>query len=104
MGQWIKADGTTTEVSPKNGKDYELAEMREYIGGGYIEIVNIFPGKYMVIDEEGKMKHKSLRLNKEATKLYRQATPFAFIEPNEGDDLGLTIVGDVLVCGVEEIE
>ena len=70
------------EVFPKNGKDFSLEELKQYIGGGYIEIVRCKGGQIMVIDEEGKL--KGLPINPVATMIYGN--------PND------IIVGDVLLC------
>jgi len=79
----IKTNGTITEAKPKNGKDFQLDELKEAIGGGYIEVVRTTDDSMiMVLDEEGKLKR--MPVNPVATALY----------PNLAD----IIVGDVLVC------
>lgn len=93
----IKARGSPAFeiVHPKNKKDFQLAELKDVIGGGYIQIVSIrahskFRGPpleefCMVLDEEGKM--KGFPFNFLATVLY---DPESII--------GDPIVGDVLIC------
>jgi hypothetical protein len=78
-----------TEVKPKNGKDFQLEEMREYIGGGYIEIVTCHDRqRLMVLDEEGKL--KGLPVNILASTIY--GNPYD------------VICGDVLVCQKNQIK
>lgn len=86
MAHWIKANGKETIVSPKNGTDFSLNELKEFIGGGYIEIVDISPMLYMVVDEEGLLKR--LPYNATASSFY----PYS------------DIVGDVLICKKSEIK
>lgn len=75
---------------PKNGTDYQLEELKEAIGGGYIEIcqLNLFPDSVMVIDEDGK--NKGLPFNEMATAIYNRL-------PRD------CIVGDALVCKRSQI-
>jgi hypothetical protein len=78
----IRADGTETEVEPKNGTDFSLEEMQKIVGG-YIEIVHVPRSRdLIVLNEEGKL--EGLPLNQKATALY--ANPMD------------CIVGNVLVC------
>lgn len=51
MATLIKADGTRTEIQPKNGTDFKLEELQEYVDG-YIEIVNLRNGEILVINED----------------------------------------------------
>jgi len=84
MAQWIKTDGTITEVEPANGKDFSLIEVKRFIGGGYVEVIGVRDG-LMLLDEDGK--RKQLPVNELATAV---ALPVL----QRGD----FIVGDVLVC------
>ena len=86
---WIKSNGETKDVIPKNKKDFSLDEMYEYTNGGPIQIVNSKDGKFIVLNEEGKL--TGLPLNKKATNLYE----YGHQDP---------IVGDVLVCNRNQIE
>ena len=80
-----KLDGTVTDVQPRNRTDFTLEELKEFIGGGYIEIVRLDHQRILVCDEEGKLKHFAINLL--ATQLWHQVYgPTDFI------------VGDVLVC------
>lgn len=86
MGQIIKTTGETIEVSPKKGKYFSLQELQTIVGG-YIEMVYLDDSRFMVVNEEGKL--KNLPLNEKATELFN-STDY--------------IVGDVLVCSRKEID
>ena len=91
--RWIKADGTTVIVSPKDGKHFQLAELHEFVGG-FIEIKRLqgrVTNKLMIINDEGKLSHVNLPKNDTATGIYN-----AF-------RMGW-IAGDVLVCEYEQVE
>lgn len=85
MAKWIKANGETIEVNPKNGTDYSLEELQGFVGG-YIEIVRMDDEHFMVVNEEGKV--YGLPINMTASMLI----------------MSDTIVGDVLVCKSNEIK
>ncbi len=85
----IRANGEVEERLPITGEHYTLEEMRDAIGGGWIEIVQTTDGRLMVLDEEGKL--KGLPINLEATGRYLHGdTDF--------------ICGDVLVCESWRVE
>ena len=65
----LKTDGTSVEVMPENGTDFQLPELYALIGCSMIEILSLYNGKIMVIDEEGKLKNDFV-VNKYATELY----------------------------------
>ena len=87
MASIIKSNGTIEIVEPKNGTDFSLSELKQAIGGGYVEVVSLDRDTYLVVDEEGLL--KNLPYNYTATKLYN------FISP---------IVGDALVCKKDQIK
>jgi len=82
MAHIIKVDGSKEAIA-----DTELKTLQEAVGG-YIEIVPISMSRYIVLDEEGKLKGK--QVNKLATMMYEN--------PND------CIVGDVVVCNQDEID
>ncbi len=86
MAQFIRANGEILEAEPKNGTSFELDELQAFVGG-WIEIVNTYDGRLMVLDEEGKLKGKSV--NEYASQLFGWRD---------------VIVGDVLVCDVGQID
>ena len=55
-------------IHPK-GAHWTLEELQELVGG-YIEIVRTIDGRFMVINETGKMVTPMLPLNKNATRIY----------------------------------
>ena len=90
MAHIIKTTGEVVEVSPKNGKDFSLEELKAIVGG-WIEVVSLHDGRLIVCDEEGKLKGKDR--NHKATDLYRLT-----LLTND------FLVGDVLVCNDNEID
>lgn len=91
MATLIKADGTRTEIQPKNGTDFKLEELQEYVDG-YIEIVNLRNGEILVINEDGKDRYDT---NKDATELAHQHHA---LFPGDYID------GDVALCKDEEVQ
>ncbi|MDR1950708.1 MAG: DUF3846 domain-containing protein [Bacteroidales bacterium] len=81
--------GATSEVAPKNSKNFSLEEMQSIVGG-LIELVYLDNGKIMVINEEGKL--IDLPINVDATEMVFGDMPW--------DDV---IIGDVLVCNNKQI-
>lgn len=62
MAQIIKTTGEVIEVSPKNGKSFELEELQAIVehkvgdvSCHYIEIITMPDGRLMVVNEEGKL-------------------------------------------------
>lgn len=84
--KWLKANCDVVDVTPKNGRDFQLDELKRFVGG-FIEIVRINDKQIMVVNEEGKL--NGLPYNSLATE--------ALILAYQGrvDDY---IVGDVLLC------
>jgi SRSO17 transposase len=62
-----RENGTQETLRPANGVHWSLGELQTLVGG-YIEVVSTVDGRFMVIDEEGKLKHKDLNIP--ATRLY----------------------------------
>lgn len=85
MAQLIYANGRVENVSPKNGTDFTLEELNEFVGG-YIEIVYLNDGRLMVVNEEGKL--KALPINVRATALYGSVD---------------IITGNALICDRDQI-
>lgn len=86
----INADGSIRFRPPKNGKDYDLDELHEIVGG-YIEIHRVpkTNDKWIaVMNEEGKIQEPPLSTNTTATAL-----------------LALdVIVGNILICPTEMVQ
>ena len=49
----ITVGGDIFEISPKNGKTFELEEAQAHVEG-YIEIVHLSKDQIMIVNEEGK--------------------------------------------------
>lgn len=81
----LTTDGERINKTPKNGTDFSLEELQEFVGG-YIEILSLGGNLIMVVNEEGKL--LDLASNKTATKEYW------FYTKNYSD----YIVGNVLIC------
>lgn len=84
MAQWIKTTGETTEVTPKNGKRFKLAELQEFVGG-YIERIDLGFGQNMIVNEEGKL--LGMPFNQKASSMTINSKSGAHI-----------IVGHALIC------
>lgn len=70
----IKTDGTITEITPENGKDFRLAELVAHIDCQYIELIDLKYGTskkdlIMIGDEEGRFKGEDT-INKLASLMY----------------------------------
>lgn len=90
MAKLYKTNGEIIEVSPKNGSDYTLSELQDFVQGGLIEIILLDTEEMMIVNEEGKL--NNLPFNENATKLWKQH----FGETN-------FIVGNALVCKQDEV-
>lgn len=111
--QILYPDGTSKEVQPANGRDFQLKELQDIVEG-HIEIVPLKDGRIMVIDEEGKL--KDYPRNAQATKLAALPTPDkkrAYITELEAHGVSVIssdldeedyIAGTVLVCEDDEVQ
>jgi hypothetical protein len=82
----IRASGDVVTVSPASPKgQFTLEELCSLTGSEYIEVVRLPGGRYMVCDEEGKLRGRPV--NSVAT---TEAGTALFADDH--------IVGDVLVC------
>lgn len=91
MAQIIRTDGTTIDVEPKNGTDFQLEELQAVVEG-YIQVIHIGDGEVMVVNEDGKFQ---CEWNGKATTLAKMRRA---IYPND------YISGNVLVCNVKQIK
>ena len=90
MAAIITTNGEVKPVVPNNGTDFQIEEIQAAVGG-YVEIVTLWTGGLMCLDEEGKLKGKDI--NHKATAMYRN-------KRNTKD----FIVGDVLICDKKQIK
>lgn len=91
MGTIIKTDGSEQQVRPVNGRQFELWELAELLGG-YANILNLHDGRVMAINPYNSMK---FNVNFQATEIAVEAGVLP-----DGDIL----VGDVLICNEKEVE
>ena len=89
MAKIYKTNGEIVDIEPKNGKDFQLKELNEIVGG-YIELVTLPNDEYMVVNEEGKM--WGLPVNANATAIYHSKIGRCDY-----------IVGDCLICKTSQI-
>lgn len=92
MAQLIKANGVVQKVQPKEGNQFSLQELQDFVNG-YIEIIYLPEGKCLVVNEEGKV--RGLPINKWASNLIRNTPGFQRLD---------TVVGDVLYCNQKDID
>lgn len=88
MAKLYRVNGTVETVEPKNKTDFSLEELQKIVGG-LIEVVPVFGDKYIVVDEEGRL--KNYQHNKTASQLVF------------GQVIG-DIAGDMLLCNQDEIK
>lgn len=63
----LRVEGTQEILTPPEGGYWALEELQTMVGG-YIELTRTIDGRFLIIDEEGKLKKKPLNI--QATKLY----------------------------------
>lgn len=89
MAKIYKTNGEIIDIEPKNGKDFQLKELKDIVGG-YIETVTLPNDEFMVVNEEGKI--MGLPVNINATEIYhRKIGRWDYI------------VGDCLICKTSQI-
>lgn len=85
MAKLIKVNGEEIEISPKNGTDFSLEELQNYVDG-YIEIVNLrSENNIMIINEEGAI--NDMPVNLKASMIYSKEF-----------NVNQCIYGNVVVC------
>lgn len=89
MAVLIKINGEEENISPRNGQTFELKELQELVGG-YIETIPVSTNQLMVLNEEGKL--DGLPYNQKATEIAFKNCVFDWI------------VGNVVICMIEEID
>lgn len=81
----VHVSGETSEVTPRNGTDFTLAEVQRLVDG-YVEAIHLPDGRLMLVNEEGKF--EGLPRNEAATVLALTAG----IAPED------FIVGPAILC------
>lgn len=88
LARYIKVDGTEQEVKPKNGYEFTLQEMRNYVDGG-LEGLRLTDRLHMYLDDEGVLKGKPI--NSVASDIVSQ---------HKGRPV--PVCGDVLIADISE--
>lgn len=91
MAQILYANGEVRNVEPRKGNTFSLEELQKIVGG-FIELVRLNALQYMVVNDEGLI--RNLPYNALATEAFNLA-----FQPKKG-----LVVGDVLICDVNQIE
>ena len=101
MATYYKTDGSVEEVKPKNGKAFSYQELSDFVklddNNHMVEIVPMPSGKFMVVNEEGKL--IGLPKNEKATEVWKAEYPIGKY-PINNDEL---IVGNALIATDDEI-
>lgn len=90
MALLIQTNGQETFVRPKSGRLFTIEELNFYVDG-YIEMVPMAGGVWMVLNEDGKGLGKPV--NFKATAITRD-----ILHPSD------IVVGDVLLCSNQEVD
>ena len=80
---------TVEDVEPANGRDFSLEELQGYVDG-LIDIVSLYDGRIMVVNDEGLL--DGLPITPLATAIYQNAT-----------GVNDYILGNVLICQDNEV-
>lgn len=72
-------------VKPKNGKDFELSEVQQYVDG-YIEVVHLTDDQIMIVNEEGKFTKGCNHIASAIAHLHRAIDQYDYI------------AGDAVIC------
>lgn len=92
MDYYLKTNCKLEVVTPKNGRDYTLEELKTFVDG-YIQIIQLTQTQIMVINEEGKL--IGLQPNRLATEAALLVKAIA-----END----FIVGDCIICDKKHVK
>lgn len=79
----IELNGSKREVIPENGKDFTLAEMYRHIGCDTVQFLKTYDGRWLIVDEEGKLKYN----------VYNAVASLLYL-----NGMSDPIVGKALVC------
>lgn len=94
MATIIRADGSTQDVAPRDGKYFTLTELYEHTRCDMVQRVTLADGRVMWGDEEGYYRDPMPAPNALATRLYAEA----------GGVPGWIVRGDVLIAAESEVE
>ena len=96
MATLYKTDGTSEDVSPENGKNFQLEELYKLLNCTNVELIDINSDfTIMIGDGEARCKNEDCQVvNRSASLVYRLGW---VTEVENVNDLPL-IIGDVIVC------
>lgn len=98
MGTLFKDNGEVSEVTPKNGKNFNFEEVKAMTGIRFIEMVTFRDGGAMMMDEDYVYNpDPSFKLNINATTFLIQKSPHTLIG-------GRGLMGGVLVLTKAEVD
>ncbi len=90
MAILLKSNGERIEVEPENGRDFKRKELCKMLECEMLEVVYLWDGRLMIVDEEGKF--YKCDINPWATGLLHRSGGMR-------EDF---VVGDALVCSSEQ--
>lgn len=103
MAKLYLAEGKEMEISPNDGKKFTIKELQHLVGGTVdIQMKPRSGGKRgarqcMIVNDNGKL--TGLPINAMASKIWQEWYPIDKYPLNNDQ----TIVGDVLVCGYNQV-
>ena len=92
MATLIKTDGTETTITPKGKKFVFKGELYPLLATDMIQVIRLADGRWMLMDEEAKLKNPTMPLNAKATRLLAEA----------GGMPGDVVLGDVVIVNRKE--
>lgn len=94
----ITTDGVVMDITPENGKNFDLKEMYRYCDTNMVEIFYLANNRIIIMDEEGRLK-PCRKINWLATKIvYDQLSTFnTRMEP-------FFIFGNVMIVNSKEVK
>lgn len=111
----FKADGTTLQIQPENGQDFQIEELYKRLDCQMVEAISINSADYLMLGDEEAGLVDSPVTNKNATEFYRNCWSIgdpekawqAHLEAYENTNViviadpnrePFSIVGDVILC------
>ena len=111
MAKLIKANGTTTDIEPKNGTNFTLQELYEALKCRMIEVVTAKNGKILICDENGGLRGDIVNVqglgyalelqDPDGIKYY---VPWLNKIASRHSEYGIQIVGNVILCNNSELK
>lgn len=94
---YLTVEGEVEHIKPKNKKHFKSEELKAFIGP-YVEMIKLpKTKKYLIADENGKI--KNLEINEVASAIWRANFPIEQYARNDG-----IILGNVIICDFDMIK